>query len=94
MPFCVYRHALSKCLSLCEIPHLASLYVPLDAGGSLSTNSRFQTAALLAAAVDTVTLPFRCTGVRLPRGAASCLQHWTRMAMWHPVVWLLLNEAC
>lgn len=94
MPFCVCRHALSKCLSLCEIPHLASLYVPLDAGGLLSTNSSFQTAALLAAAVDTVTLPFRCTGVRLPRGAAGCLQHWTRMGMWHPVVCLLLNEAC
>jgi hypothetical protein len=62
---CTCRRLLSNSLSLCEIPQLASLYVPMDASSHSavgSHSSSFQTAALLAAAVDTMTLPLRCSG--------------------------------
>jgi hypothetical protein len=50
-------------MSVAEITQLASLYVPLAVpASSAGSRSSFQTAALLAAAVDTATLPLRCNG--------------------------------
>lgn len=63
LPSC--RRLLSSSLSLSEVPQLASLYVPLDAGSHSAAGplaSRFHSAALLAAAIDTATLPLRCSG--------------------------------
>jgi hypothetical protein len=63
------RRLLSDGLSLAEVPQLASLYVPLSAAshaavtaGTAAAAAQFQAAAVLAAAIDTLTLPLRCTG--------------------------------
>lgn len=71
---CSCRQRLSSSLALCEMPQLASLFAPLDAGSHSAVagthTSSFQSAALLAAAIDTVTLPLRCSGSRSAVGAA------------------------
>ncbi|KAF6256570.1 hypothetical protein COO60DRAFT_96392 [Scenedesmus sp. NREL 46B-D3] len=62
---------LSQCMSVAEVAQLASLYVPLAAPASTAgRRSSFQTAALLAAAIDTATLPLRCNGFHTAAGPA------------------------
>jgi hypothetical protein len=66
------RLQLSECLSLAQAGHASSLYIPLACPWQLprqlrqllrlDPSSTFQTAAVLAAAVDAVTLPCRLTG--------------------------------
>ncbi|WIA17309.1 hypothetical protein OEZ85_014174 [Tetradesmus obliquus] len=65
------RRQLSQCMSVAEVTQLASLYVPLVAPASTAgSSSNFQAAALLAAAIDTATLPLRCNSAHTAAGAA------------------------
>lgn len=73
------RNALSLALSLAKISEAVSMYVPLQAPLEYghgwpylkySPESAFHTAAVLAAALDGCTLPYRLTAASSDRGAA------------------------